>query len=209
KEGAVGGDPGGAGEDGWVAVVGEHAVQRFWGGPEGLGVVPRGGGSGLPALFGVVAAGVAAVFDGVGQLVGRLVGGDVGVEDEWRSGWAFEQVELVVEGEVVEEPEAQDEVIARQVHLAYVLAYPGDAVVVRESFVARVDCGDLPAGISRPARVLTVPGTQIDEPAGLEGAQRTVEQIVPSRTPVPPLLLGRRGGFWGAAVVVGSGQLDL
>src|SRR5690625_4054873 len=141
--------------------------------------------------------------------MGWLVGGDVCVEDERRAGGAFEQVELVVEGEVVEESEAEDQVVAGQVHFAYVLVYPGDALVVGESFVARVDCGDLPPRISCSAGMLAVSSAQIDESARFQGAQGTIEQRVPPRTSFSPLLLGRLGGSRGAALVVGSGQLDL
>ena len=81
--------------------------------------------------------------------MGRSRRCEVRVDDHRGPGGSVEQSNLVLDGEVVEESEAQDQVEAAQIDRADVLSDPGDPVVPGEARVPSVHCRHVPAGVRR------------------------------------------------------------
>jgi hypothetical protein len=103
----------------------------------------------------------------------------VRVEQERRSAGAIEKVDLVLERQVVEEPEAEHEVEPDEVELADVPMDELDLGERRETLGPRVDGDDRPSRGCRTGGELAVPRAEVDAASsGYEG-----DELVEKRQP--------------------------
>ncbi len=83
------------------------------------------------------------------------------VYDERGTRGPVQEVELILEGQVVQESQTQDEVITRQVGVSHIYVHPIDAWVVLESLGPSIHSRGLPAPVRRTDGKAAVPGAQV------------------------------------------------